>query len=152
MHIPVALRTRPSNVGRDPAAVANVELPATAVDTFRAVRRSRLGRAYRAGRLVCGCVHVSVSLDDRLGLAPRERRVVRVRFHEPLDDDLRSELTQLVRRDGAAARRAVERVDPIEVVVDDSHGERQRIVGQLQPPQVRHGLLRAIEFELKWSR
>jgi hypothetical protein len=97
-------------------------------------------------------VHVSVSLDDRLGLAPRERRVVRVRFHEPLDDDLRSELTQLVRRDGAAARRAVERVDPIEVVVDDSHGERQRIVGQLQPPQVRHGLLRDIDFELRRSR
>jgi hypothetical protein len=94
-------------------------------------------------------VHVTVRVDGRLGLAPRERRVVRVRFHEPLDDDLRSELTKLVRRHGAAARRAVERIDPIEVVVDDPHGERQRIVGHLEPPQVRHGLLHAIEFELR---
>jgi hypothetical protein len=115
-------------------------------------QHARLGRAYRAGRLVCGCVHVTVLLDGRLGLAPRERRLVRVRFHEPLDDDLRSELTQLVRWRGAAARRAVERVDPIEVVVDDPHGERQRIVGHLQPPQMRHGQLRAIEFELKRPR
>jgi hypothetical protein len=106
-----------------------------------------LGRAYRAGRLICGCVHVAVSHDDRLGLAPRERCLVR--FHEPLDDDLRSELTQLVRRRGAAARRAVERVDPIEVVVDDPHGERRRIVGHLQPPQMRHGQLRDIDFELR---
>jgi hypothetical protein len=97
-------------------------------------------------------VHVIVSLDGRLGLAPRERRLVRVRFHEPLDDDLRSELTQLVRRRGAAARRAVERVDPIEFVLDDPYGERQRIVGHLQPPQVRHGQLRAIEFELRRAR
>jgi hypothetical protein len=97
-------------------------------------------------------VHVAVRVDGRLGLAPRERRVVRVRFHEPLDDDLRSELTQLVRRHGAAARRAVERIDPIEVVVDDPHGERQRIVGHLEPPQVRHGLLRDIEFELRRAR
>ena len=75
-----------------------------------------------------------------------------VRFHEPLDDRLRSELTQLVRRRGAAARRAVEGVDPIEVVVDDPHGERQRIVGHLQPPQARHGQLREIEFELRPAR
>jgi hypothetical protein len=142
----------PSNPAGDPAGVANVELPATAVGTLRADRRCRLGRAYRAGRLVCGCVQVTVSLDGRLGLAPHERRLVRVRFHEPLDDDLRTELTQLVRRRGAAARRAVERVDPIEVVVDDPHGECQRIVGHLQPPQMRHGQLRASEFELKWAQ
>jgi hypothetical protein len=97
-------------------------------------------------------VHVTVLRDGRLGLAPRERRVVRVRFHEPLDDDLRTELTQLVRRHGAAARRAVERIDPIEVVVDDPLGERQRIVGHLEPLQVRHGLSRAIEFELRRAR
>jgi len=97
-------------------------------------------------------VHVTVKVDGRLGLAPRERRVVRVRFHEPLDDDLRSELTQLVRRHGAAARRAVERVESIEVVVDDPDGERQHIVGYLEPPQMRHGLLRAIEFELRRAR
>jgi hypothetical protein len=124
---------------------------ALAVDE-QSEQHGRVGRAYRAGRLVCGCVHVIVSLDGRLGLAPRERRLVRVRFHEPLDDDLRSELTQLVRRRGAAARRAVERVDPIEFVLDDPYGERQRIVGHLQPPQVRHGQLRAIEFELRRAR
>jgi hypothetical protein len=112
----------------------------------------RVGRAYRAGRLVCGSVHVTVRVDGRLGLAPRERRVVGVRFHEPLDDDLRSELTQLMRRHGAAARRVVERVDPIEVVIDDPHGERQRIIGHLEPPQVRHGRLRDIDFELRRAR
>jgi hypothetical protein len=97
-------------------------------------------------------VHVTVRFDGRLGLAPWERRVVRVRFHEPLDDDLRSELTQLVRRHGAAGRRAVERVDPIEVVVDDPRGARQRIVGHLEPPQMRHGQLRDIDFELRRAR
>jgi hypothetical protein len=142
----------PSNVARDPGGVANIELPANAVGTFRAARCCRSGRAYRAGRLVCGCVNVTVGVDGRLGLAPRERRVVRVCFHEPLDDDLRSELTRLVRRHGAAARRAVERVAPIEVGVDDPHGERQRIVGHLEPPQMRHGLLCAIEFELRRAR
>jgi hypothetical protein len=142
----------PSNAAGDPAGVANVEIPASVVGALRADRHRRLGRAYRAGRLICGCVHVTVSLDGRLGLAPHDRRLVRVRFHEPLDDDLRNELTQLVRRRGAAARRAVERVDPIEVVVDDPHGECQRIVGHLEPPQMRHGQLRAIEFELKRAR
>jgi hypothetical protein len=152
VHIPVALSTLPSNATHGPVGVANVELPANAVGTLRADRHGRSGRAYRAGRLICGCVHVTVSVDGRLGLALHERRLVRVRFHEPLDDDLRTELTQLVRRRGAAARRAVELVDPIEVIVDDSHGERQRIVGHLQPPQMRHGLLRAIEFELRRAR
>jgi hypothetical protein len=95
---------------------------------------------------------VTVLRDGRLGLAPHERRLMWVRFREPLDDDLRAELTQLVRRRGAAARRAVERVDPIEVVVDDPHGERERIVGHLEPPQIRHGELRAIEFELRRER
>jgi hypothetical protein len=122
------------------------------VDTLRADRRCRLGRVYRAGRLVCGCVHVTVLRDGRLGLAPHERRVVWVRFHEPVDDDLRAELTRLLCRRGSAARRVAERVEPIEVVVDDPHGERQRIVGHLEPPQIRHRLLRAIDFELRRSR
>ncbi len=108
-----------------------------------------LGRAYRGGQLVCACVRVIVDLDGRLGLAPRERRFVRVRFHEPLEDGLRAELFWLLRRRGAAARRAAERVDPIELVVDDFHGEHRRIVGWLQPPQVRHGQLRDIEFGLR---
>jgi hypothetical protein len=152
VRIPVALSTLPSNAGSDPAGVANVNVPANTAGMLRSDRRCCLGRAYRAGRLVCGCVHVTVSLDGRLGLAAHERGLLRVRFQEPLDDDLRSDLTQLVRRRGAAARRAVERVDPIEVVVDGPHGEGQRILGHLEPPQMRHGQLRAIEFELKRSR
>ena len=108
-----------------------------------------LGRAYRGERLVCGCVRITVRIDGRLGLAPRERRFVGVRFHEPLEDALRAELFRLLRRRGSAARRAAERFDPIEFVVGDFRGERRRIVGWLQPPQVRHGQLRDIEFGLR---
>jgi hypothetical protein len=108
-----------------------------------------LGRAYRAGRLVCGCVRVTVALDGRLGLAPRERRLVLVRFHEPLDDRLRAELVRLIRRRGSAACRAAEGLDPIELVVDDAHGEPRHLIGWIQPPQVRHCRMRDIEFELK---
>jgi hypothetical protein len=112
-------------------------------------KRCRLGRAYRCGRLVCGWVQVTLSDDERLGLTQQERRLVRVRFHEPLDDGLRCELTQLMRRRGAAAGRAAERIDPIEVVVDDPDAERERIVGRVEPPQVHHGPLSGIEFALR---
>ena len=119
-----------------------------AVDTARtaSAARWRLGRAYRAGRLVCGCVHVRVSLDERLGLTERERRMIRVRFHEPVDDELRAELIELTRRRGTASHRAAERIAPIELVVDDPHSEHERMVGGLRPPQRRHGQLREIEF------
>ena len=112
-------------------------------------KRCRVGRAYRSGRLICGWVQVTISDDERIGLTAQERCLVRVRFHEPLDDGLRSELTQLLRRRGAAAGRAAERIDPIEVVVDDPHAERQRIVGRVEPPHVHHGTLRDIEFALR---
>jgi len=128
----------------DPAQVAEME---GRPRTDRAT--GELGRAYRAGRLVCGYVRVTVGLDGRLGLAPRERRLVRVRFHESLDDELRAELVRLVRRRGSAACRAAERVDLIEVVVDDPRGERRPIIGWLQPLQVRDGQLRDIEFGLR---
>jgi hypothetical protein len=109
----------------------------------------RLARAYRSGRLICGWVQVTISDDERLGLTQQERQVVRLRFHEPLDDSLRAELAELLRRRGAAARRAADRIDPIEVVVDDPHGARQRILGSVQPPQAHHGRLRDIEFALR---
>jgi hypothetical protein len=98
--------------------------PAT-VETARTASAGhwRIGRAYRAGRLVCGCVHVTVSLDERLGLTERERRMIRVRFHEPVDDDLRAELTELAHRRGTASERAAERITPIELVVDDPQSE-----------------------------
>jgi len=105
-----------------------------------------VGRAYRAGRLVCGCVHVAIRLDDRLGLTRRERRMVRVRFCEPLADDLRAELDELARRRGTASERAAERIAPMELVIDDPAGERERITGRLRPPHRHHGRLREIEF------
>ena len=90
-----------------------------------------------------------MSVDDRLGLTERERRRVRVSFHEPLDDDLRSELTELVRRRGAAARRIADATQAIAVIVDDLDSGRVRIVGHLQPPEARHAPLREIEFGLR---
>jgi hypothetical protein len=108
-----------------------------------------IGRAYRSGRLVCGSVHVTISFDERVGLTRRERRLVRVRFHEPLDDDLRSDLVALARRRGLASDRAAERVAPIEVVVDDSCGGQERMIGGLRPPQRRHGPLRNLTFGLR---
>jgi hypothetical protein len=111
--------------------------------------RWRLGRAYRGGRLVCGCVHVAIRFDDRLGLTRRERRTVRVRFCEPVADELRAELSELARRRGGAGERAAERIDPIEVVIEDPSGKYERMSGRLRPAHTRHGRLREIEFGLR---
>ena len=111
--------------------------------------RWRVGRAYRGGRLVCACVHVAIRLDDRLGLTRRERRTVRVRFCEPVADELRAELSELARRRGSAGERAAERIAPIEVVIDDAAGEHERMTGRLRPAHTRHGRLREIEFGLR---
>ncbi|MGH2943932.1 MAG: hypothetical protein ACRDLN_14275 [Solirubrobacteraceae bacterium] len=78
-------------------------------------------------------MHVTIRVDDRLGLTRRERRVVRVRFCEPVADDLRSELTELARRRGPASERVAERIALIELVIDDPHGEHERITGRLRP-------------------
>jgi hypothetical protein len=83
-----------------------------------------------------------------VGLTRQEHRLVGVRFHEPLDDGLRAELVQLVRRRGAAACRVAERIDPIDLVIHDRHGGPVRVVGRLESPQVRHGHIRDIEFAL----
>jgi len=138
MRIPARSSRAPSARGNAPAAVDTDHTPGSG--------QWRMGRAYRAGRLVCGCVHVTVSLDGRLGLTQRERRMVRVRFHEPVDDILRAELAELARRHGPASDRVAERIAPIEIVVDDPQSEHERMVGGLQPPQRRHGQLREIEF------
>jgi hypothetical protein len=113
-----------------------------------AARHSGWGRAYRDGTLVCARVHVTIGHDERLGLTRRERRDVRARFQERIDGSLRSELIALLRRRGAAARRIADTLDTIELVLDDVDGAPHRIVGQLQPPQARHGRLRDIEFGL----
>jgi hypothetical protein len=97
-------------------------------------------------------VHVAIGLDERVGLTRRERRLVRVHFHEPVDDDLRSELTELARRRGTASERAAERIDAIELVVDDPRGEQEHMIGGLRPPQRRHGQLREIAFGLRELR
>lgn len=140
MRIPVSTSQSTLTAGRQPAG-------AEGTPTAKPCRR--LGRAYRGGRLICGWVQVTIGDDERLGLTRQERRLVRVRFHEPIDDGLRSELTLLLRRRGQAAHRAAERIDPIEVVVDDPHGGRERILGSVEPPQVHHGLLRDIDFALR---
>ena len=113
-------------------------------------QRYRWGRAYRDGRLVAGRVRLIVDHDVRVGLAPRERRrrFVRAAFLERVDPALRDELAAVARRRGAAARRAAERMDPIEVVIEDPYRGRQRIVGLVQPPQRHRGDLDAIEFGL----
>jgi hypothetical protein len=105
-------------------------------------------KAYRGGRLVAGRVRLTVDHDVRVGLAPRERRrrSLRAAFTERVDPTLHAELVAVTCRHGAAARRAADRMEPIEVVLDDPHRGRERIVVRVQPPQQRHGDLDEIEF------
>jgi hypothetical protein len=133
-----------ASTSRTPFAPAPVD-----GDAVLGAGRWRLGRAYRGGRLVCGCVHVAIGFDDRLGLTRRERRTVRVRFCEPVADELRGELSELARRRGSAGERAAERIGPIKVVIDDPAGEHERMTGRLRPAHTRHGRLREIEFGLR---
>jgi hypothetical protein len=113
-------------------------------------QRFAAGRAYRGERLVCARVQLTIGRDDdRLGLARHERRYVVARFCEGLDPALRAELTELVRRRGTAARRAAETIAPIEIVIDDPRRGRERLIVRLQPPQLRRGNLRDIEFGLR---
>jgi hypothetical protein len=63
-----------------------------------------------------------------------------------LDPGLRAELAELVRRRGVVARRAAERMQPVEIVFDDPLLGRQRILGWIEPPQRRHGELHEIAF------
>jgi len=44
---------------------------------------------------------------------------------------------------------AAERIDPIELVIDDPQGERERMTGRLRPPHRRHARLREMEFGLR---
>jgi hypothetical protein len=109
------------------------------------------GRAYRDGRLVAGRVRLIVDHEVRVGLAPRERRrrFLRAVFTERVDPILRDELAAVARRRGAAARRAADRMDPIEVIVEDRHLGRQRIVGRIEPPRVCRGDLDETEFAVR---
>jgi hypothetical protein len=99
--------------------------------------------------VVCGRVELTVRADSRLGLTPRERRVLTVRFLDGMESRLRAELTELVRRRGARAWRVAERMEPIEIVFDDALRGLQRITGWIQPPQRRDGDLQDVEFGLR---
>jgi hypothetical protein len=128
------------------AIPAAIPTPTNARDAYLVAREIRSARAYRDGQLVCSRVSVTVTSDDRLGFAPRERRrVIGARFTERVDANLRGELAAVVRRRGAAARRAAERIAPIEVVDD----EGRRIIGRLEPPRSHHGDLCDIEFAVR---
>lgn len=104
--------------------------------------------ACRDGEVICGGVTLTLRMDTRLGLAPRERRRVGIRFIEHVHPELRRELSELVRRRGAAARRAAERMKPIELVFDAPPEGLQRITGWLEPPSRKRGELDEIEFNL----
>lgn len=112
-------------------------------------RGSCWAHACRDDEVVCGRVEITVTADTRLGLAPRERRQLAARFVEYLHPTLRMELSQLVRRRGAAARRLAMGMEPIELVFNGPGERLERIIGWIQPPQVRHGQLREIEFGLR---
>ena len=112
-------------------------------------RRHAWGQAYRDGSLVCGRVRVTFARDERLGLAPRERRTVIARFEDRVDPALRAELAEVAQRRGAASLRAAERMEPIVLIVGDPRHDRERIVGEIAPPQTRRGDLRDIEFGLR---
>jgi hypothetical protein len=112
-------------------------------------QRYAWGRAYREGSLVCGRVHVRIGRHDSLGITRYGRRYVSARFLDRLHPELRAELTELACRDGSTARRAAERMQPIVVVIDDPCLGRERIVGRIEPPQVRRGFLGEVEFGLR---
>lgn len=106
------------------------------------------GRALRHDQPVCGRIDLVIAHDDRVGLAPTQRRHATVRFLDPPTDRLRDDLATLLRRRGAAGRRAAERLEPIELVLDTDNGQ-QRLAGRLEPPLLRHGPLRDIEFGIR---
>jgi hypothetical protein len=127
----------------------------TADHHLTAPRACVVAHACRDTEVVCGRVELTVATDTRLGLTARERRSFTVRFLDGVEAGLRAELTQLVRRRGAVARRAAERMEPIELVFGDPHlvarsgPTLQRIIGCVQPPQARNGDLHEIEFDLR---
>jgi hypothetical protein len=114
-----------------------------------AERRHRRARAYRDGELICGRVDLTISLDARLGLAPRERRQLIARFVDRLAPTFRHELEQLVRRRGAGAMRIGDRIESIELVFDDPQRNGQSLVARIEPPQARRWELTENEFVIR---
>jgi hypothetical protein len=94
-------------------------------------------------------VHVRIGRHNSHGITHYGRRSIAARFLDRVHPELRAELTELACRRGAAARRAADRMQPIVVVIDDPCLGRERIVGRIEPPQVRRGLLGEVEFGLR---
>jgi hypothetical protein len=113
-------------------------------------REHHHGRAFRRRELVCGRVELTVVRDeDRLGLAVRERSYVVARFIDELHPELRNELRKLVRGRGARAKRIADALEPVELLFTGSDGAERSITARIEPPQVRHGALRKIEFKVR---
>jgi hypothetical protein len=144
MRFPVDVRDLTFITGSDPAGVLVMAGGRTLLG-----RRACSAHARRDDEVVCGRVELTVDADMRLGLTASERHCVTVRFLDRLEPALRAELTELVRRRGAAAQRAAERMDPIEIVFDDPRLGLQRISGWIQPPQRRNSDLHDIQFGLR---
>ncbi|MGH2942924.1 MAG: hypothetical protein ACRDLN_09175 [Solirubrobacteraceae bacterium] len=123
----------------------------TAGHRLTAPRAHVVAHACRDAEVVCGRVELTVAIDARLGLTAHERRSFTVRFLDGVEAGLRAELTQLVRRRGAVARRAAERMEPIEVVFEDPRSGLQRLTAWIQPPQRHHGELHDVQFGLRES-
>jgi hypothetical protein len=100
--------------------------------------------AYRDGTVVCDRVLVTVIPDERLGLAPRERRQMTARFVHGIEPGFRSQLTQVLRRRGARSRRLADALDPIELELD---GEPP-VAARIEPPAARHFSLEQTDFGL----
>lgn len=124
-------------------------MPSNAVVAPLTQRGYHWARAYRDGELICGRVDLEVRPDARLGLAPRERRQLIVRFVDRLAPAFRHELEQLVCRRGAAAARIGDRIGPIELVIEGPLQDGQRLVGHLEPPQWRRRELSKTEFLIR---
>jgi hypothetical protein len=139
--------TSASNVERERLAVVlGVAVP---TDHPLIGRRSWPAHACRDSEVVCGRVELTVRADARLGLTGRERHLFAVRFLDGLESRLHAQLTELVHRRRAVARRAAERMEPIEIVFDDPLRGLQRITGRVQPPQRRNRDLLDVQFGLR---
>jgi hypothetical protein len=103
-------------------------------------------RAYRDGAVICDRVLVTViASDERLGLAPRERRYMTVRFVHGIEPGFRAQLTQVLRRRGVRSRRLAAALDPIELELDGT----ERLAGRIEAPAVRNLSLEHTEFRLR---
>jgi hypothetical protein len=103
-------------------------------------------RAYRDGAVVCDRVLVTViEQDERLGLAPRERRSMTVRFVHGIEPGFRAQLMQVLRRRGARSRRLAAAMEPIELDLDGSG----RLAGRIEAPEVRNLALEHTDFRLR---